>query len=203
MFQEWKEQLDDHGGIERGRDRYHTGDATNAYVSRQSPDNAATCLLLTAMLPGPQCHEMTSLKVPKRLHYIYHCCRYRLRSACACLHVASPLKADRLNGARPCHPLRDEDASGASLTSVAAMSSLLSRSAASRGMGIAAVGDSLVVSAACACTSSCSRYSDRLHCAGAFDGLFSALPMERTTSPLHIGHVRRRVVSHGVLESPR
>ena len=27
-----------------------------------------------------------------------------------------------------------------------------------------------------------------------------ALAMDRTTSPLQIGHVRRRVVSHGVLE---
>lgn len=148
---------------------------------------------------------MTSPEVPSPFHYIIIAIRlisrYRLRSACACLHVASPLKADRLNGVRPCHPLRDEDASGASLTSVAAMSSPLSRSAASRGMGIAAVGDSLVVSAACTCTSSCSSYSERLDCIDVFGGLFSALPIERTTSPLQIGHVRRRVVSHGVLVS--
>lgn len=127
--------------------------------------------------------------------------RQRFRSACACLHVASPLKADKLSEAIPRQPGRDEDASGGSLTNVAAMSSPCSRSAASRGIGIAAVGESLVLSAACTWTSSPAE--------GLPDGanwledLPAGLARERTTSPLHIGHVRRRVVSQGVLRSKR
>ena len=66
-------------------------------------------------------------------------------------------------------------------------------------MGIAADGDSLVVSAACVCTS---MGSDASVCGGFAEddsGLADDLAIERTTSFLHIGQVRRRVVSHGVL----
>lgn len=124
---------------------------------------------------------------------------YRSRSACACLHAASPLKADQLKEASPRHPLRVEDASGMSLTSVAAMSSPRSRSFKSRGMGIAAVGDSFTVSAACTWTSSPPEVFAPLLPVMGLDARSGALPIERTTSPLHIGHVRRRVVNHGVL----
>lgn len=127
---------------------------------------------------------------------------HRLRSAWACLHAASPLKADKLNDARPRHPLRDEDASGGSSTKVAAMSSPLSRSSKSRGIGIAAVGESLVVSAAWTWTSASSPADACLDVVVLLDDLFAGLAMDRTTSPLHIGQVRRRVVSHGVLGSP-
>lgn len=143
-----------------------------------------------------------SVPVPPQLnsfamgHDMYWIPCYRSRSACACLHTASPLKADRLNEASPRHPLRDEDASAGSLTRVAAISSPLSRSSEPCGIGIAADGDSLLVSAACTCTSS----TEAPDGAGWFDVLLPDLAMERTTSPLHIGHVRRRVVSHGVLE---
>lgn len=126
---------------------------------------------------------------------------HRSRSACACLHAASPLKADQLNEASPRHPLRVEDASGTSLTSVAAISSPRSRSFRSRGMGIAAVGDSLTVSAACIWMSSPSGTFASLFPATELDTRFGALPIERTTSPLHIGQVRRRVVNHGVMHS--
>lgn len=117
--------------------------------------------------------------------------------ACICLLPASPLNAARLSDVRPLQLLLEVEASGWSLTSVAAISSPRSRSV-SRGIGIAAEGDSLAVSAACTCTS-----SSTLSWYGAWaedvllldDGLF----IERTTSPLQIGHVRRRVVSQGVL----
>ena len=70
------------------------------------------------------------------------------RSACACLQAASPLKADRLSdAANPLHPLLGVDSSGWSLTRVAAISSPRSKSL-SRGIGIAADGESLAVSAA-------------------------------------------------------
>lgn len=126
----------------------------------------------------------------------------RFRSACACLHVASPLKADKLSEAIPRQPGRDEDASGGSLTNVAAMSSPCSTSAPSRGIGIAAVGESLVLSAARTWTSSAAvdGFPDG---AKWLEDLPAGLARERTTSPLHIGHVRRRVVSQGVLRSKR
>ena len=78
------------------------------------------------------------------------------------------------------------------------MSSPRSRSL-SRGICIAADGESLAVSAAWAwmSPSSGSSWYGRWLVEGAVadDGC----AMERTTSPLHIGHVRRRVVSQGVL----
>ena len=49
---------------------------------------------------------------------------------------------------RPRHPLGDDEASAWSFTSVAARSSPCSRSVL-QGIGIAAVGDSFLVSAAC------------------------------------------------------
>ena len=116
------------------------------------------------------------------------------RLACGCLLPASPLNAERLREVSPLQLLLE--ASGWSLTSVAAISSPRSRSV-SRGIGIAAEGDSLAVSAACAWTSSTlSWYGAR-----AVDMLVleDELVIERTTSPLQIGHVRRRVVSQGVL----
>ena len=121
---------------------------------------------------------------------------HRSRSACGCLLPASPLNADRLSDVRPLQLLLEVEASGWSLTSVAAISSPRSRSV-SRGIGIAAEGDSLVVSAACAWTSSTLSW----YGAGAVDMfvLEDGLVIERTTSPLQIGHVRRRVVSQGVL----
>lgn len=73
---------------------------------------------------------------------------YRSRSSrCVCLQAASPLNADRLMFASPLHPFRGEDGSPWSLTSVAAISSPLSKSLL-QGIGIAAVGDSLIDSAA-------------------------------------------------------
>ena len=71
----------------------------------------------------------------------------------------------------------------------------------SQGIGIAADGDSLAVAAAVSCMSSL------LFAGGAADGcgpdslLVEAI--ERTTSFLQIGQVRRRFVSHGVLEPVR
>ena len=118
------------------------------------------------------------------------------RLPCGCLLPASPLNADRLSDVRPCQLLLEVEASGWSLTSVAAISSPRSKSV-SRGIGIAAEGDSLAVSAACAWVSS------TLSWYGAWTGdvivLEDGLLIERTTSPLQIGHVRRRVVSQGVL----
>ena len=118
------------------------------------------------------------------------------RLACGCLLPASPLNADRLSDVSPLQLFLEADASGSSLTSVAAISSPRSRSL-SRGIGIAAEGDSLAVSAACAWTSSTLSW----YGAGAMDMLVlgDGLAIERTTSPLQIGHVRRRVVSQGVL----
>ena len=118
------------------------------------------------------------------------------RSACGCLLPASPLNADRLSDVNPLQLPLEVEASGWSLTSVTAMSSPRSKSV-SRGIGIAAEGDSLVVSAACAWTSSTLSW----YGAGALDKLApeDELAIERTTSPLQIGHVRRRVVSQGVL----
>lgn len=116
--------------------------------------------------------------------------------ACDCPLPASPLNADRLSDARPLQLLREVEASGWSLTSVAAISSPRSRSV-SRGIGIAAEGDSLAVSAACAWTSSTlSRYGVWVVDVAVLEDGFV---IERTTSPLQIGHVRRRVVSQGVL----
>lgn len=127
---------------------------------------------------------------------ITHDITHLSRSACGCLLPASPLNADRLSDVIPLQLPLEVEASGWSLTSVTAMSSPRSRSV-SRGIGIAAEGDSLVVSAACAWTSSTlSGYG-----VGALDTLVleDGLAIERTTSPLQIGHVRRRVVSQGVL----
>lgn len=73
---------------------------------------------------------------------------YLSRSDWACLNAASPLKADRLKYAKSLQPRLGDDASGWSLTSVAAISSPLSRSSVSRGIGMAAEGESLEVSAA-------------------------------------------------------
>lgn len=75
------------------------------------------------------------------------------RLACDCLLPASPLNADRLSDVKPLQLLLEVEASGWSLTNVAAISSPRSRSG-SQGIGIAAEGDSLAVSAACAWTSS-------------------------------------------------
>ena len=128
-----------------------------------------------------------SIKIPPHLS----------RLACDCLLPASPLNADRLSDVKPLQLLLEVEASGWSLTSVAAMSSPRSKSV-SRGIGIAAEGDSLAVSAACAWTSSTLSW----YGAWAVDVLVleDGLVIERTTSPLQIGHVRRRVVSQGVLE---
>lgn len=73
---------------------------------------------------------------------------YLLRSDWVCLNAASPLNADKLKYAKSLQPRLGDDASGWSLTRVAAISSPLSRSALSRGIGIAAEGESLDVSAA-------------------------------------------------------
>lgn len=118
------------------------------------------------------------------------------RLACGCLLPASPLNADRLSDVSPLQLLLEVEASEWSLTSVAAISSPRSRSV-SRGIGIAAEGDSLAVSAACAWTSSTASW----YGAWAVDTLVleDGLAIERTTSPLQMGHVRRRVVSQGVL----
>ena len=118
------------------------------------------------------------------------------RLACGCLLPASPLNADKLSALRPLQLLLEVEASGWSLTSVAAISSPRSRSV-SRGIGIAAEGDSLAVSAACAWMSSTLSWygACAVDVVVVEDGLFN----ERTTSPLQIGHVRRRVVSQGVL----
>jgi hypothetical protein len=70
-------------------------------------------------------------------------------------------------------------------------------SSRSRDIGSAADDDLLTVSAAWACTSS-SLSSSRY---GSYRGLDGApRARDRTTSPLQIGHVRRRVVSQGVLQ---
>ena len=123
---------------------------------------------------------------------------YLSRLTCGDLLPASPLKADRLSDVRPLQLLleAEAEASGWSLTRVAATSSPRSRSV-SRGIGIAADGDSLAVSAACAWTSSMVLW----YGAWAVDVVVfeDGSVIERTTSPLHIGHVRRRVVSQGVL----
>lgn len=70
-------------------------------------------------------------------------------------------------------------------------------------MGIAAEGESLTVSAAWVWMSSSSEVDDGLwvvRVGEAFGGVGKGFwAMERTTSPLQIGHVRRRVVSQGVL----
>ena len=96
----------------------------------------------------------------------------------------------------PLQLLLEVEASGWSLTSVAAMSSPRSRSV-SRGIGIAAEGESLAVSAACDWTSSTLSWYGA--CAVDVVVLEDGLFIERTTSPLQIGQVRRRVVSQGVL----
>ncbi len=99
---------------------------------------------------------------------------------------------------RPRHPLCGDDASAWSLTSVAAMSSPCSRSLL-QGMGIAAEGDSFLVSAACVWMSLEVEPSEAGVATG--EGARLAVPAcrDRTTSPLQIGQVLRRVVSHGVL----
>lgn len=122
------------------------------------------------------------------------------RSACACLQAPSPLNADRLNeAANPLQPFLGVDPSGWSLTRVAAKSSPRSRSL-SRGIGIAAVGESLAVSAAWVWMSLSSGSSWYGRWAGETAVAEEACAIERTTSPLQIGHVRRRVVSQGVLD---
>jgi len=65
------------------------------------------------------------------------------------------------------------------------------------GSGLEADGESLRVSAACACTSSTSSWN-RAWNADTVRSWYDC-DKERTTSPLHIGQVRRRVTSHGVL----
>ena len=69
----------------------------------------------------------------------------------------------------------------------------------SRGMGIAAEGESLVVSAATTCTSSLCWLSWLDGSEGDDSAKLEFRDIERTTSFLQIGHVRRRVVNHGVL----
>ena len=95
----------------------------------------------------PPCTNTTFDRVEKLLPVQYT--SHLFRSACACRHATSPLNADRLNDASPLHPLRPDRSS----TRVSAMSSPRSTSL-SRGIGIAADGDSLVVSAAMTWTSS-------------------------------------------------
>ena len=122
------------------------------------------------------------------------------RSACACLQAPSPLNADRLNeAANPLQPFLGVEPSGWSLTRVAAISSPRSRSL-SRGIGIAADGESLAVSAACVWMSLSSGSSWYARWAEDTAVAEEACAIERTTSPLQIGHVRRRVVSQGVLD---
>jgi len=70
--------------------------------------------------PGDGRHSPASLVACSAPHLFRSC------SARACRHAASPLNAERLNEARPLHPLRD--ALPSSLASVAAMSTPLSRS---------------------------------------------------------------------------
>jgi len=65
---------------------------------------------------------------------------------------------------------------------------------------MAAEGDSFVVSAACTWTSALvgsSRYGWWRLVSGEVSD--DGCAIDRTTSPLQIGHVRRRVVNHGVL----
>ena len=104
----------------------------------------------------------------------------------------------------PAHLLLEELASTSalsSLTRVAAKSSSpRSRSVRSfEGMGIAAVGDSLVVSAAWVWLSREGVVGVVILEECALVGEEGLGFMERTTSPLQMGQVRRRVVSQGVL----
>ena len=99
-------------------------------------------------------------------------------------------------------PLPGEKMLGLSLTRVAARSSEFSAvsDCGLPGMGIAAVGDSLRDSAASAWMSSeVARWLPDGRFIEARLVLDGARFIERTTSPLQIGHVRRRVVNHGVL----
>lgn len=140
-----------------------------------------------------QAYSNASLNVTQMPGILLH---HLFLFACSCLHAASPLKADRLSP-RPLQPLRPDWSS----TRVSAISSPLSRSSSVLpGIGIAAEGDSFVDSAAMTCTSSpsCSSWYGGCEGDGAAD---DECARERTTSFLHIGHVRRRVVSQGVMQS--
>lgn len=101
-------------------------------------------------------------------------------------------------------PLPGENTLGLSLTSVAARSSECSPGSdpGFPGIGMAAEGDSLRVMTASTWISS--EVALELFGCGSMDVklvLDETLFIERTTSPLQIGQVRRRVVSHGVLRS--
>jgi hypothetical protein len=111
----------------------------------------------------------------------------------------SPRTTDRLRDANS-RQFQVEEAALPSFTSVAARSSPRSRSTLSPlwGIGIAAEGDSFRVCTASACTSSGSEKC-RAEETSVVELAFEVDAMERTTSPLQIGHVRRRVVNHGVL----
>ena len=88
------------------------------------------------------------------------------------------------------------------MTNVIAKSSLFSLSVVlSQGIGIAADGDSLAVAAVVSCISSLSFAGAAAGGCGAGSLLVEVI--ERTTSFLQIGQVRRRVVSHGVLDPVR
>lgn len=79
-----------------------------------------------------------------------------------------------------------------------------SNASSSRLTGRAATGSSLRVTAACSWTSSEPATSSSWYvtCWGEVELEPADLASERTTSPLQIGHVRRRVVSQGVLLRP-
>ena len=74
-----------------------------------------------------------------------------------------------------------------------------SNASSSRLTGCAAAGSSLRVTAACSWMSSASSSSGRAPAGGDVDEVPVVRARERTTSPLQMGHVRRRVVSQGVL----
>ena len=175
------------------------------YHKRDLGTNSTQCFDYSLLQKTPTCQP----KIPKplvprlRMRTVIPPVKmqnYLSRSACACLQAPSPLNADRLNeAANPLQPFLGVDPSGWSLTRVAAISSPRSRSL-SRGIGIAAEGESLAVSAAWVWMSLSSgsswygRWTEETAVAE------EACAIERTTSPLQIGHVRRRVVSQGVLD---
>ena len=128
------------GGSFMSRERYDlAGQKPDTTIRCQHPHNRIRAKTpRTPMLLGYG-------KIQISLKISYHLSR----SDCNCLLPASPLNADRLSVVRPLQLLLEVEASGSSFTRVAAISSARSRSV-SRGIGIAAEGESLAVSAACA-----------------------------------------------------
>ena len=167
--------------------------------------NSTQCFDYSLLQENPTCQPEFSKPLAPRLRMRtvippVKMQNHLFRSACACLQAPSPLNADRLNeAANPLQPFLGVDPSGWSLTRVAAISSPRSRSL-SRGIGIAAEGESLAVSAAWIWMSLSSGSSWYGRWAGETVVAEEACAIERTTSPLQIGHVRRRVVSQGVLD---